>query len=57
MASKINPAFQDKLKKYGAVNFNACYNCGTCTAVCSLSTPEESFPREMVRLSSLGLEK
>ena len=56
MTSKINPAFQDKLKKYGAVNFNACYNCGTCTAVCSLSTPEESFPREMVRLSSLGLE-
>jgi len=56
MTSKINPAFQDKLKKYGAINFNACYNCGTCTAVCSLSTPEESFPREMVRLSSLGLE-
>ncbi|MBP9016520.1 MAG: 4Fe-4S dicluster domain-containing protein [Paludibacteraceae bacterium] len=56
MTSKINPAFQDKLEKYGAVNFNACYNCGTCTAVCSLSTPEESFPREMVRLSSLGLE-
>jgi len=53
MASKINTHFSEELKKYGAVNFNACYNCGNCTAVCSLSTPEESFPREMVRLSTL----
>ena len=52
----INPKFGEALKEYGAVNFNACYNCGTCTAVCSLSTPEDSFPREMVRCSVLGLE-
>ncbi|HPD85893.1 MAG TPA: 4Fe-4S dicluster domain-containing protein [Proteiniphilum sp.] len=56
MASKINPRFAEELKKYGSVNFNACYNCGNCTAVCSLSTPDQSFPREMVRLSALGLE-
>ncbi|MDO5663773.1 MAG: 4Fe-4S dicluster domain-containing protein [Bacteroidia bacterium] len=56
MASKINPKFSEELKKYGSVNFNACYNCGTCTAVCSLSTTDNSFPREMVRLSALGLE-
>ncbi|OJX91654.1 MAG: hypothetical protein BGP01_02160 [Paludibacter sp. 47-17] len=53
----INPAFGKELKKYGSVNFNACYNCGNCTAVCSLSTTENSFPREMVRLSALGLEE
>lgn len=52
----IDPKFGEALKEYGAVNFNACYNCGTCTAVCSLSTPEDSFPREMVRCSVLGLE-
>lgn len=52
----INPAFGKELNKFGAVNFNACYNCGNCTAVCSLSTEENSFPREMVRLSALGLE-
>ena len=57
MASKINPHFSEELKRYGSVNFNACYNCGNCTAVCSLSTPEVSFPREMVRLSALGLEE
>jgi heterodisulfide reductase subunit C len=46
MATKINPKFSNELKKYGAVNMNACYNCGTCTAVCSLSTTDDSFPRE-----------
>ena len=52
----IDPKFGESLKEFGAVDFNACYNCGTCTAVCSLSTPEDSFPREMVRCSVLGLE-
>jgi ferredoxin len=52
----INPEFREKLKKYGAFDFIACYNCGNCTAVCSLSTEENSFPREMLRLSTLGLE-
>ncbi|MGD9557460.1 MAG: 4Fe-4S dicluster domain-containing protein [Mangrovibacterium sp.] len=54
--AKINPEFSKELKKYGAFDFNACYNCGNCTAVCSLSTEESSFPREMVRYSVLGLE-
>lgn len=52
----INPSFGKELKKYGAFNFNACYNCGNCTAVCSLSTTDTSFPRELVRFSALGLE-
>jgi quinone-modifying oxidoreductase subunit QmoC len=55
MAS-INTQFGKDLKKYGAFDFNACYNCGTCTAVCSLSTEEDSFPREMIRFSVLGME-
>ena len=52
----INPRFGEELKKYGAFDFNACYNCGNCTAVCSLATEDDSFPREMVRFSVLGLE-
>ncbi len=54
--ARINPDFAKELKEYGAFDFNACYNCGTCTAVCSLSDEENSFPRKMVRLSVLGLE-
>lgn len=53
----INPEFGKELKKYGADDFNACYNCGTCTAICSLSTEDDSFPREMVRFSVLGDEE
>jgi len=54
--ARINPKFSGKLKNYGAFDLNACYNCGTCTSVCSLSNEENSFPRKMVRLSVLGLE-
>ncbi len=56
MATTINPKFSENLKNYGAFDLNACYNCGNCTAVCSLSTEDDSFPREMVRYSVLGLE-
>ncbi len=52
--AKVDLTLGKKLKKYGAVDFNACYNCGTCTAVCALSTGTDSFPREMVRLSVTG---
>ncbi len=52
----ITPEFGIELKNFGAFDFNACYNCGTCTAVCSLSTEEDSFPREMLRFSVLGLK-
>jgi ferredoxin len=54
--AKVDPKFGKELIKYGAVDFTACYNCGTCTAVCSLSTEENSFPREMVRYSVLGMK-
>jgi quinone-modifying oxidoreductase subunit QmoC len=50
----IDLEFGKKLKKYGAIDFNACFNCGTCTAVCALSNEQDSFPRDMVRFSVLG---
>lgn len=53
----INTQFSRDLAKFGGFDFNACYNCGTCTAVCSLSTEEDSFPREMVRFSVMGHEE
>ncbi|RLD88227.1 MAG: hypothetical protein DRJ09_08800 [Bacteroidetes bacterium] len=54
--ARINPEFTDELKKYGVFDANACYNCGNCTAVCTLSDEENSFPRKMIRYSVLGLE-
>lgn len=55
--AKVNPKFGKELRKFGAFDFNACYNCGTCTAVCSLSTEDTSFPRELVRMCTVGLEE
>jgi len=54
--ARINPEFATEILKYGADDFQACFNCGNCTAVCSLSTEDSSFPREMIRYSTLGLE-
>ena len=54
--AQINPNFATVIKEYGALDYNACYNCGNCTAVCSLSDGDNSFPRKMIRLSVLGLE-
>ncbi len=54
--AKVNPEFAKELTKYGVGDFNACFNCGNCTATCSLSTNDSSFPREMVRYTTLGLE-
>ncbi len=54
--ARINPGFTKELKSFGAFDVNACYNCGNCTAVCSLSDEGNSFPRKMVRYSVLGLD-
>jgi ferredoxin len=53
---KINPKFSKELQKYGAVDFSACFNCGNCTATCDLATNDISFPRELIRYCTLGLE-
>jgi quinone-modifying oxidoreductase subunit QmoC len=54
--ARVNPEFAKEIQKYGAADFQACFNCGNCTAVCALSTEDSSFPREMIRYSALGLE-
>lgn len=54
--TRVNPEFATELIKYGVGDFNACFNCGNCTATCSLSTNDSSFPREMIRYTTLGLQ-
>jgi len=54
--ARVNPEFATEIRKYGAADFQACFNCGNCTAVCALSTENASFPREMIRYATLGLE-
>ncbi len=50
----MDTKFINEVERYGADHFKACYDCGTCTAVCTLSEPGHSFPRYFVRLAKTG---
>ncbi len=56
MSTRVDPGFVGELKKYGAFDISACFNCGTCTAVCPLSEGIDSFPRRMIRYGQIGAE-
>ena len=53
----VNESVRDEIKRLGAFDLEACYSCGTCSAICPLSRDEVSFPRRMIRYSLLGLER
>lgn len=52
--AKIDPEFKHEIIKYGAIDFQACYNCGHCTAICNLTEESANFPRKFIRLGLLG---
>lgn len=60
MSYRVDPDLLIELKKYGeegAVNVEACFNCGTCTATCPLASSEYPFPRHTIRLVQMGLKE
>ena len=52
--AKVHPEFAEQIIKYGAKDFKACYNCGTCTAICNLTEKNANFPRIFIRDGILG---
>lgn len=56
MAHRVDPTFMNELARYGASDIKACFNCGNCTAECSLSGPEAAFPRKFIRYAQLGMK-
>ncbi len=54
MATAIDPDLLVRLTKYGVSDSAACFNCGNCTAVCSLSTEQTPFPRKVIRYLQIG---
>ncbi len=56
MSIKVDPNLSKELKEFGLETANKCYNCGNCTAICPLSTPENPFPRRFVRYAQMGLK-
>lgn len=57
MTKRVNPELLKEIKKYGAFDISACFNCGNCSAVCPLSKEEISFPRRMIRYAQIGDKK
>jgi quinone-modifying oxidoreductase, subunit QmoC len=55
MGVRVDPQFLTEIKKYGALNVEKCFNCGNCTAVCSLTSNEAQFPRRIIHMAQLGL--
>ncbi len=56
MSAEVNPELLLNLKKFGVEDAAACFNCGNCTAVCSLSSESVPFPRKVIRYLQLGLK-
>ena len=56
MSSRVDPELMKNLTRFGVADATACFNCGNCTAVCSLSSGSTPFPRKMIRYLQLGLK-
>jgi quinone-modifying oxidoreductase, subunit QmoC len=52
---KLDPQLAQELSSFGGETVNSCFNCGNCTAVCSLTGKEQAFPRRTIRYIQLGL--
>jgi heterodisulfide reductase subunit C len=55
MSNRVDPNLLHEIKEYGAINPEACFNCGNCTAICPLASSEHPFPRRTSRLIQMGL--
>ena len=56
MSVRVDPSFMKDLKAFGLKDANKCMHCGNCTAVCPLSTPENPFPRKLIKYAQMGLK-
>ena len=56
MSTQVNPDLLLSLKEFGVEDAATCFNCGNCTAVCSLSSESTPFPRKTIRYLQLGLK-
>ncbi|NLJ07966.1 MAG: 4Fe-4S dicluster domain-containing protein [Sphingobacteriales bacterium] len=57
MTYRIDPNLKTDLKKYGAKDWNECFHCGNCTAICPLTENNFLFPRKSIRQAQMGLKQ
>ena len=58
MATVIKPdlAFKRAILNLDSPDLTACYQCGTCSSVCPISTPENPFPRKEMAWIQWGMK-
>ena len=56
MSIRIDPQFHIKLAKYGKADWNECFHCGNCSAICPLTESGFIFPRKGIRAMQMGLK-
>lgn len=56
MTTRIDTNLLYNFKEYGAVGIEKCINCGNCTAICSMTSEENRFPRDIIRMAQLGMK-
>lgn len=57
MTHRVDTSLKTDLQKYGLQNWNDCFHCGNCTAICPLSEDDHLFPRRGIRTMQMGLKK
>ncbi len=57
MSYTINLDFKKELNAYGAENWNECFHCGNCTAICPLTEDGFLFPRKSIRAIQMGMHQ
>lgn len=56
MTALVEPGLYPELQAFGATDISACFNCGTCTAICPLSETDTTFPRRIIRYAQVGMK-
>jgi ferredoxin len=54
---RVDPSVTAQLGQYGGDTAMKCFNCGNCTAACSLSEQDSVVPRRYIRFIQLGLKE
>ncbi len=60
MARVLDTQLLRKIERHGSggtLDVSACFNCGNCTAVCPLAEETAGFPRRIIRMAQVGMER
>lgn len=57
METRLDPQLLQAVRRFGRFDTEACYNCGSCAAVCELAEDGALFPRRAMRLVQTGMRQ